>query len=79
MVSKKRLSRRQFMAGTAAAMTFSIVPRHVLGGRGRTPPSEKINLAGIGVGGVGHGQLQSCDKQNAQIVALCDVDDEYAD
>ena len=79
MISNKRFSRRQFMTGTAAAMTFSIVPRHVLGGPGRTPPSEKIILAGIGVGGVGHGQLQSCDKQNAQIVALCDVDDKYAD
>ena len=78
MISQKQFSRRQFITGTAAAMTFSVVPRYVLGGPGRTPPSEKINLAGIGVGGVGHGQLQSCDKQNAQIVALCDVDDEYA-
>ncbi len=79
MTCKTQLSRRRFMAGTAAAMTFSIVPRGVLGGAGRTSPSEKIVLAGVGVGGVGHGQLQSCDKQNAQIVALCDVDDEYAD
>ncbi|HUU19123.1 MAG TPA: Gfo/Idh/MocA family oxidoreductase [Sedimentisphaerales bacterium] len=78
MISQKQFSRRQFITGTAAAMTFSIVPRGVLGGPGRTSPSEKINLVGIGVGGVGHGQLQSCDKQNAQIVALCDVDDEYA-
>ncbi len=67
------------MTGTAAAMTFSIVPSHVLGGSGRTAPSEKIVLAGVGVGGVGHGQLISCDKQGGQIVALCDVDDEYAD
>ena len=66
------------MSGTAAAMTFSIVPREVLGGAGRTAPSDRITLAGIGVGGVGHGQLRSCDEQGGKIVALCDVDDNYA-
>lgn len=79
MTGKNQISRRQFMTGTAAAMTFSIVPSHVLGGSGRTAPSDRINLAGVGVGGVGHGQLKSCDQQNAHIAALCDVDDEYAD
>jgi len=79
MTSKNRISRRRFMKGTAGAMAFSVVPRDVLGGAGRTAPSDRIILAGVGVGGVGHGQLQSCEKQNAQIVALCDVDDKYAE
>jgi len=48
------------------------VPRHVLGGSGQTPPSEKLNIAGIGVGGQGGGDLNAVSSQN--IVALCDVD-----
>ena len=54
-----------------------IVPRHVLG-QGETAPSERLNLAGIGVGGVGFGQLQACEKAGFRIAALCDVDHEYA-
>jgi predicted dehydrogenase len=60
-------------------MTFSIIPSHVLGRGGRVAPSGRITLAGVGVGGVGHGQLTSCDKEGGQIVALCDVDDKYAE
>ena len=45
------LSRRNFMrTGGAAATAFAIVPRHVLGGQGFVPPSEKITLAYIGCG-----------------------------
>ena len=55
---------------------FQIVPRHVLGGPGQTPPSEKVNIAGIGIGGMGHANLRACAKEN--IVALCDVDHNYA-
>jgi hypothetical protein len=44
MISKNQFSRRQFMSGTAAAITFSIVPSNVLGGAGRTAPSDRINL-----------------------------------
>lgn len=73
------LSRRQLIRGAAASLAaVSIVPRHVLGGAGSTPPSGKPNLAGIGVGGVGHGQLQGCERAGFNIVALCDVDDVYA-
>ena len=51
----KKISRRDFM-GTAAAVTaFTIVPRSVLGGRRNIAPSEKLNIAGIGVGGRGGG------------------------
>jgi predicted dehydrogenase len=70
------ISRRDFItnvAGTAAA--FTIVPRHVLG-RGMTPPSDKLNIAGIGVGGMGRSNLLNVSSQN--VVALCDVDWAYA-
>jgi predicted dehydrogenase len=76
-------TRRQFIkgtAGTAAAVGalagISIVPAHVLGGPRHIAPSEKLNLAGIGVGGQGMANLDKLSDQN--IVALCDVDDERA-
>ncbi len=73
----KRLSRRDFLSGAAAAAgAFTIVPRHVLGGSGQTPPSEKLNIAGIGVGGQGGSDLENVSSEN--IVALCDVDDRRA-
>ncbi|HQE30139.1 MAG TPA: Gfo/Idh/MocA family oxidoreductase, partial [Phycisphaerae bacterium] len=58
-------------AGTLAGIT--IVPRHVLGGPRHIAPSEKLNIAGIGVGGQGFRDLENLKDQN--IVALCDVDD----
>jgi len=74
-----RQSRRKFLAAAAAgAFSFTIVPRHVLGGPGQTPPSERVNLAGIGAGGMGGGDIATFKKLGANIVALCDVDDERA-
>lgn len=67
-----KLSRRDFMGAAAAVAAFSIVPRSVLGGPRNVPPSEKLNIAGIGVGGQGGSDLNSLSSQN--IVALCDVD-----
>jgi predicted dehydrogenase len=70
-------SRRAFLAGTGvAALGFTIVPRHVLGGAGYLAPSERVNLAGIGAGGMGGGDIATHKKNGANIVALCDVDDE---
>jgi len=77
MSENKNISRRQFLGGAAAATAaFTIVPRHVLGGAGYTSPSEKLNIAGIGVGGMGGDNLKALNNEN--IVALCDVDDKYA-
>jgi len=74
MGSKSEINRRQFMtAGAAAAAAFTIVPRHVLGGEGQTPPSSKLNVAGIGVGGMGSGDIRSV-ASSENIVALCDAD-----
>lgn len=74
-------SRRQFInsASAAAAFGFQIVPRHVIGGPGFTPPSEKLNLGCIGVGGQGAGDMRDMDESGlVNIVALCDVDLERA-
>jgi len=74
---KKQMNRRDFLLSTAsAAATFTIVPRHVLGGPGYTPPSEKLNIAGVGVGGMGKSNLKNLTDEN--IVAICDVDEKYA-
>ena len=66
------LPRREFVraAGMAAA-GLTIVPRHVLG-RGQTAPSDLVNVAGVGVGGMGRSNMTALASQN--IVALCDVD-----
>jgi predicted dehydrogenase len=73
---KTQINRRKFVATTAAAGLFQIVPRHVLGGQGHTPPSEKVNIAGIGLGWMGERNMVTCAGQN--IVALCDVDHSFA-
>ncbi len=73
-----KITRRNFL-GTAAAVTaFTIVPGHVLGGTGIQPPSDTLNVAAIGIGGQGGQNLSACDTAGANIVALCDVDDNYA-
>ncbi len=71
----KKTSRRRFLQRTAgAAAAFTIVPRCVLG-QGTTPPSEKLNIAGIGAGGMGGGDIQQVARDSGtRIVALCDVD-----
>jgi predicted dehydrogenase len=75
---KMGLSRRGFLGGAAAAAaTFLVVPRHVLGGEAGPAPSGRINIAGIGVGGQGHGDVKSVSGDN-NIVALCDVDEAKA-
>jgi predicted dehydrogenase len=71
-------SRRQFIQSAAlAAAGVTIVPRHVLGGVGYQAPSDTVNVAAIGVGGMGRSNLTALASQN--IVALCDVDWDYAD
>jgi predicted dehydrogenase len=73
-------TRRALLGKTAAAVAapalFHIMARSVLGGPGHKAPSEKLNIAGIGIGGRGLGNLMSVKSEN--IVALCDVDDAHA-
>jgi predicted dehydrogenase len=75
-MAQEHINRRRFLATTAATAAFTIVPGHVLGGAGHTAPSAKLNIAGIGVGGMGKSNLSQLETEN--IVALCDVDHAYA-
>lgn len=71
---RSTFNRRQFLRVTGASVAaFTIVPRHVVAASGRTPPSEMLNIAGIGVGGQGAGDISAVAAGN-NIVALCDVD-----
>lgn len=67
------LRRRDFLPRAAAA--FTIVPRHVLG-QGQTPPSDKLNYAAVGVGGMGQNYMKGCATENC--VAIADVDHQFA-
>ncbi|MBT4400444.1 MAG: Gfo/Idh/MocA family oxidoreductase [Bacteroidetes bacterium] len=70
---KKTVSRRDFLTKTGVATAgVMVVPRHVLGGKGFTAPSDKLNIAAIGSGGMGGGNIGRVTSEN--IVALCDVD-----
>ncbi|MGY5849438.1 Gfo/Idh/MocA family protein [Salegentibacter sp. F14] len=73
-------SRRNFIKSTALVTAgITIVPRHVMGGPGFLAPSDKLIVAGIGVGGKGQSDIKSfADTGKADIGFLCDVDDRRA-
>jgi predicted dehydrogenase len=77
---KKGSSRREFVKQAAiAAAAFTIVPRHVLGGKNYIPPSDTLYLAGIGAGGKGEGDMKECAKSpNVKVICMCDVDERSA-
>jgi hypothetical protein len=77
MRRKMRLSRREFLGAAGAAAAFLVVPRHAVAASGRTPPSDKVNIAGIGVGGQGGGDVRGMAGGN-NVVALADVDSKKA-
>lgn len=70
--TRREMLRNSAAAGAAVSL-FTIVPRHVLG-QGQTPPSEKVNVACIGIAGVGFGDAKNFEKL-ANVVAVCDVDE----
>jgi len=76
MSNRWSVTRRHLVGAAGAGAALAIVPRHVLGGEGRRPASEKLNIAGVGVGGMGGSNLAACQTEN--IVALCDVDSGHA-
>jgi len=71
-----KLTRRAFLGTSSALATFVVVPRAALGGAGVASPNSKLNIAGIGIGGQGASDLNDVRSEN--IVALCDVDSDYA-
>lgn len=75
--SAHTLTRRRFIKKSAlAAAGFYIVPRAVLGGKGYVPPSDRLNIALVGVGGKGAAHLEAV--KNQRWAAFCDVDDRRA-
>lgn len=77
MNTAHRFTRRTFLKTSLASVaTISIVPRHVLGGPGNTPPSEILTRAVIGVGGMGSGHVSSINTK-AKLLAVCDVDEKH--
>ena len=71
------LTRRSFLKTSIASLaTISLVPRHVLGGAGYTPPSEMLTRAVIGTGGMGMGHVKSINTA-AKLLAVCDVDEQH--
>jgi predicted dehydrogenase len=73
-------TRRQFLkTATTAATAFTILPRHVLGGPGFVPPSGKVNVAIVGVGGRGLQNLKALLAfADAQVIAVADPAEEFS-
>ncbi len=75
--NKISVSRRSFLGTTAvAAAGITIIPSHAVAGLGHKAPSDKLNIAGVGIGGMGATNLRNLATEN--IVGLCDVDWKYA-
>ncbi|MGZ8376641.1 MAG: Gfo/Idh/MocA family oxidoreductase [Gemmatirosa sp.] len=72
------MTRRGFV-GTAATLAagITIVPRHVLGGPGYQAPSDTLNVAIVGAGGMGMSNWSQLLGEN--VVAICDVDMPYVE
>ena len=73
---KANMTRRDLLGTAAVVGAFTIVPRHVLGGPRHTLPSEKLNIACIGVGNKGFDNVRNAMSEN--LVAFCDVDTRLA-
>ena len=67
-------SRRKFLkTGAAALAGITIAPSSILGmSHGHVSPTDKLNLAAVGIGGMGHANINNV-KGTENIVALCDV------
>lgn len=75
--NKNKVTRRNFIGTTAAAAAgITVLPSNVIAGLGHKAPSDKLNIAGVGVGGMGAANIRSLESEN--IVGLCDVDWKYA-
>ena len=72
-----RMTRRTFLKNSAAAAAgLTIIPSYAVSGLGHKAPSDRLNVAGVGVGGRGGGVLEGLSSEN--VVAMCDVDWKYA-
>ncbi|MGC9341906.1 MAG: Gfo/Idh/MocA family protein [Bacteroidales bacterium] len=74
---KSGMTRRDFVSRTAVtAAGLTILPSGIISAKGRTAPSDKLNIVGIGVGGMGFANLKRMETEN--IIGLCDVDWKYS-
>src|SRR5680860_651546 len=77
MMLLNKIARRQFIKNSArAGLGFTILPSSVISGLCYKAPSDKLNIAGIGIGGKGKWNLKAMSTEN--IISLCDVDWQYA-
>lgn len=79
MMSNETLSRRAFLAATTTTLAWTARAAQTNTARvvpGKISPNERLNIAAIGIGGMGRANIGECSTEN--IVALCDVDDAYA-
>jgi len=76
--NSKNITRRTFLGttGTVAA-GLTILPSSVISGLGHRAPSDKLNIAIVGIGGMGNSNLRAV-KGTENLVALCDVDWGYS-
>jgi len=74
--ARARIARRDFMKGAAGMAAVSVLPETFFIGAAGKSANEKLNIAGVGVGGMGKNNIGKVDDEN--IVALCDVDQDYA-
>lgn len=77
---KNSISRRDFLAATTTTAALSACATRVNTARvvpGKISPNEKLNIAGVGIGGMGGGNLGTV-RETENIVALCDIDTDYA-
>ena len=76
--NKRTYTRRSFVGTTGAAIAgLTILPSNTVSGLGHRAPSDKLNIAGIGIGGMGAANLRNV-ASSENIVALCDVDWGYS-
>ncbi|MBM4023935.1 MAG: Gfo/Idh/MocA family oxidoreductase [Planctomycetes bacterium] len=69
---EQHISRRRFLGGTASSLAFTYIPKRVWGA------NERFDVAGIGVGGKGAGEVNDVTRAGGTFVALCDVDEDRA-
>ncbi len=80
MIPKKNINRRKFLGSAAAAFAFTVVPGHVLGGPKYVAPSDKINLAYIGLGTQGLREIMRLlSNPDIHITAVCDPNTDSTD
>ena len=73
-INKNDMPRRRFIKGTAvSSFGIMILPRHVFGGHGYIPPSDKVNIGIVGAGGQSMFSIQELMKlEDVQLTSIAD-------